>query len=70
MNLEQAIRIVVGQDTPMERVLAIGQKCIENGKREPMPSDIENAVYELDSQRVRPDGPETAEGGLIGQGGY
>lgn len=31
---------------------------------------LRSSEYDIEDDRVRPDGPETDRGGLIGQGGY
>lgn len=43
MNLETAIRAVVGQDASDGHVLAVARRLIDRGEREPMVSDIRDA---------------------------
>jgi hypothetical protein len=52
MNMEQAIRAVIGHDASEDRVLAVARRLIDQGEREPMPAAIAAADDAIEDRGV------------------
>lgn len=52
LNLETAIRVVVGHDAPAENVERVARELIERGDTQPMPHTIERAAYAVGVESV------------------